>query len=167
MIPTLIFIVILSSFLVYLSISDIKSHEISFIVTLAALIFSVVYIIGLNLLHLNDYLPDLGNALKGLFVAGGLSGLLVLLTKEKALGSGDIFLFSIMGISLGFSNLLFGFLLAIYSAVFYGIFLAIKKKKFHGLEVPLVPFISFGIIGGILLSPILASYLAQFTILSI
>lgn len=169
MIIEVIFLIGLSFFLVYLSISDIKSHEIPFLASIAALVFSVVFIFIINITNLNsgEILPDLSNAFKGLIVGGGLAALVVILSGEKALGMGDIILFGIMGVSVGLPNLLIAFLLAVYSATFYGVFLAIKNNKFRGLEVPLVPFISFGIIGAILFSGYINDFLQRFTLLSI
>jgi prepilin signal peptidase PulO-like enzyme (type II secretory pathway) len=84
--------------------------------------------------------------LLGAVILGSIFQLIVLLTKEKGLGQGDVRLAIISGILVGMDNLVPWLYITIFSALIYGLVLAKKKKKFKGLKIPFVPFMVLGII---------------------
>jgi prepilin signal peptidase PulO-like enzyme (type II secretory pathway) len=96
-------------------------------------------------------------------VLGISSYALVYFSKENALGEGDVWLLILMGFILGTDKLILGMYLVLFSAAIFGILIAFKQKKLKGVRMPLVPFIVFGILGGILLYP---NYVFAFGILA-
>jgi len=142
-----IFVLLLGAVLLYLSVYDLKYKAIPLIPCILGLVLAGVFVILNTILYGDDFLlPTIPDAIAGGVVLATAVGALVYLTKEKAMGEGDIFLFGIMGISLGFSNLFTGFLICVWSATIYGVIVALIKRKFHRLQIPLVPFISLGIL---------------------
>lgn len=91
---------------------------------------------------------DLQYSLTSNLLAGAIGGVVVLaliaLSKGKGLGTGDIYLVVFMGITLGPVGLIISTQLAIYIATVVGLAYALKRKQFHGLIVPLVPFLFLG-----------------------
>ena len=141
------------SLLVYLSVFDLIYLEIPFYLSLglviAAIIFNFLILLAFNgrftvwpgndLVATTDYI--------GGVVAGGAIGLIVLATRERGMGKGDIYLATIMGLLLGFTlKLAIGAYIAIFSATIIGLSFAFAKKQLKGLKLPFVPFISAAII---------------------
>lgn len=92
------------------------------------------------------------NNMIGAIVLGSIFQLIVLISKEKALGQGDVRIALITGLLIGMSNLLEWGYITIFSALIYGLILAYKKKRFKGLKIPFVPFMVLGSMVVILLS---------------
>jgi|GEM_PF-4980434 len=69
---------------------------------------------------------------------------LIVLSRGKGLGSGDVFIVAIMGICFGGKGLFLSAQLAVWMGTIIGIAYAIVKRKFRGLIVPLVPFLFLG-----------------------
>ena len=82
----------------------------------------------------------------GTLTLGSIFQLIVLITKEKALGQGDVRIAIITGMIIGFNNLMFWGYITIFTALIYGFFLSYKKKRFKNLKLPLVPFMVLGIL---------------------
>jgi len=87
----------------------------------------------------------------GAIVLGSIFQLIVLISKEKALGQGDVRIALITGLLIGMSNLLEWGYITIFSALIYGLILTFKKKKFKSLKIPLLPFMVLGILSVLLL----------------
>jgi prepilin signal peptidase PulO-like enzyme (type II secretory pathway) len=85
----------------------------------------------------------LDNLLMGV-VAGGLIFSIIHLTKSKGMGQGDVFIAVIIGLVLGWSEAVSAFYVMVFSGALVGIIFALKQKKFHGLQIPLVPFMVLG-----------------------
>lgn len=66
---------------------------------------------------------------------------LIIFSRGKGLGSGDIYWFFFVGSSLGLVGLATTALLTIFSAAGVGIVFAIYKRRMRGEIIPLVPFI--------------------------
>ncbi len=139
----LVFITLVS--LAYLSWQDIKEQQISRNITLftvfLALLFNSIALIFF------DYEPAY-QALLG----GGILGFVflsyLLLTKEKALGMGDVYLFMLMGLLVGLQNIFLSLAIMVFSALLYSV---IKYKNLDlKQKIPLVPFITLGIFSTIL-----------------
>jgi prepilin signal peptidase PulO-like enzyme (type II secretory pathway) len=81
----------------------------------------------------------LGGIISALFIA-----LAVFFSKGKGMGEGDIWVICILGFLVGLDKSITGFYMMIISALFLGLVLSIKRKKFRGNAVPLVPFLVFG-----------------------
>lgn len=85
-------------------------------------------------------------------ILGSIFQLIVLISKEKALGQGDVRIAIITGLLIGFNNLIFWAYITVFSALIYGLFIANKKKKFKNLKIPFVPFMVLGTLVVILLN---------------
>jgi prepilin signal peptidase PulO-like enzyme (type II secretory pathway) len=78
------------------------------------------------------------------FLAGGFFLFLVLATKGEGMGGGDVKLGFLMGLVLGFSNLLLALFAAFVSGAIVGMLLiAFGKKKMKSM-IPFGPFLIFG-----------------------
>jgi leader peptidase (prepilin peptidase)/N-methyltransferase len=82
-------------------------------------------------------------------ILGGFVYLLVKVTKEKGMGSGDVLLAIFIGAMLGWPSTVGAGYVLILSAALVGLLFAYKKKKFKGLIIPLVPFMLLGYIVGV------------------
>jgi prepilin signal peptidase PulO-like enzyme (type II secretory pathway) len=105
----------------------------------SATIFSIIAII------LNNYqlvIPGIGGFI-GAFVAGLIIYLIVKSTKGSGMGEGDIYLMAFAGFVVGIDGLIPLFLISSVSGSIIGIIKALKIKKFHGVQIQFVPFISF------------------------
>ena len=84
------------------------------------------------------------NNMLGALILGSIFQLIVLMSKEKALGQGDVRVAIITGLLIGYTNILTWLYITIFTALIYGLILAYKKKKFKDLRIPFVPFMALG-----------------------
>ena len=77
--------------------------------------------------------------------------LTVLISKEKALGSGDIRIALISGFLIGSNNIRTWLYITVFCALTYGLILGYKKKKFKGLKIPFAPFMILGTVVSLLM----------------
>lgn len=153
----LIILIILLIPLILLAYKDFKTYEVDHYMSLILLILFSLFNISLFILKGNEfgisltekwsYLPY--QNLLGAVALGSIFQLLVLATKEKGLGQGDVRIAIICGLVIGFNNLIPWLYITIFSALAYGIFMAVKRKKFKGTKVPFLPFMILGIVGTI------------------
>lgn len=144
--------------LIYLSLHDSISLEIPFKETLALTIFLITLNIAIALTSipsfiLFDVIPIIGlNNLIGGFICATLVWIIIIATKNssQAIGEGEIYLGAIMGLSLGIDKLIVGLYLTIFSATIYAFIYCLRIAKFKDVKIPMVPFISIGIICSIL-----------------
>lgn len=73
-----------------------------------------------------------------------VSALIVLGTRGKGLGTADIAFFFVMGAVNGFPGTLNALYISVFSALLYSTAIAIQKKKFQGVQIPFIPFLSLG-----------------------
>ncbi|MFC1725044.1 prepilin peptidase [candidate division KSB1 bacterium] len=115
------------------------------------IIFGII--IGFSLLILKNgfyILPNIYGAGVG-FLLVVISGLLgKLLFKKEAIGGGDLYLTTMLGLYLGWKYIITAYFLSFLIAGFYSLYLIIKLKKLPiGHEIKLVPFLSLGGILGL------------------
>lgn len=100
---------------------------------------------GQKLFHGGWLSPVLGAAAgAGLMLAMGLAGRFVF--KKEAMGFGDVKLFAAAGTAAGFPGVFFVFLLTIFSAFFYIVFLVLRRKDIKNLLLPFGPFICLALL---------------------
>ena len=128
----------------YIAYKDFKTMEIDNLTSLVLMLFLIV--ITVILFFIPDYKDWAFQKLLGAIILGSVFQLIVLLTKEKGLGQGDVRLAIISGILVGMDNLIPWLYTTIFSALIYGLVLAKKKKKFKGLKIPFVPFMVLGMV---------------------
>lgn len=144
--------------LIFLAYKDFKTFEVDHYTSLILLILFSLFNISLFIVKGNEfgipltekwtYLPY--QNLLGAVALGSVFQLLVLLTKEKGLGQGDVRIAIICGLMLGFNNLIPWLYITIFTALGYGVGIAIKRKKFKGTKVPFLPFMILGIVGTVI-----------------
>lgn len=157
-----IFLLLTGLFLVltFLAYFDFKKMEVHNTTSLYLLISLAILNILLYLIFkdstgirvIGEWVYNPYNNMIGAIVLGSTFQLIVLISKEKALGQGDVRIALITGLLIGMSNLLEWGYITIFTALIYGLILAYKKKKFKGLKIPFVPFMVLGSMVVILLS---------------
>lgn len=145
------------SCLIYLAYVDIKKMEVHNAISMALLLFLSLINIFLffsksELQFSSSWIYVAYDNLLGALILGSLSQLIVLISKEKALGQGDVRMLLITGLLIGKNNLIVWGYLTVFSALAYGLTIAIKKKKFKNVKIPLLPFIVFSILITLLLA---------------
>ncbi len=81
--------------------------------------------------------------LMGLLIGGFFWGLIII-TKGKGMGGGDVKLGALMGLVLGFPGSLLALMLAFLSGAIFSIGLIILGKKHFGQSIPFGPFLVLG-----------------------
>lgn len=84
------------------------------------------------------------NLLIGALVGGGFIGLLVLITKGKGMGVGDIKLTFLLGFILGWQNMIVGLVSAFILGAVVGVLLIVSKTKKLKSSLPFGPFLVAG-----------------------
>jgi leader peptidase (prepilin peptidase)/N-methyltransferase len=155
------YLIILCIFLLlsYLAYFDFKKMEVHNTISLFLMIFLlllniVLYIWGdrdngIPISENYSYIPYL-NFFSALTI-GSVFQLVVIVSKEKALGLGDVRIGIIIGLLIGYDNLLLWLQITVFTALIYGLYIASKKGKIKGIRIPFVPFMVLGCIGSILL----------------
>lgn len=133
--------------LIYLAYEDLKSQEISRDLTIFILLINVIYHIA-SIYFQNDVICNLNfcfdaySSLLGGLVLGVIPLTIVLITKEKGMGIGDLFLFIIMGLLVGIDFCVLAMSITIFLAILYSV---IKNKGIDMKKrIPLIPFIAVG-----------------------
>ncbi len=81
--------------------------------------------------------------LKSFSIYGIIPAILLLLLKaiKNNIGSGDIIIFTLLGLFLGINEIIQIMFVAFLLAAFYGIFILVYERKDKGYRLPFVPFI--------------------------
>lgn len=116
------------------------------------IILFLIFKNDLDIKLIGDWIYNPYNNMLGALILGSIFQLIVLLTKEKALGQGDVRIAIITGLLIGITNIIYWVYITVFTALIYGLILASKKKKFKGLRIPFVPFMVLGIITVVLIS---------------
>jgi len=131
----LVFGFLISSFLVVIFIYDLKHYLIPDKVIYPAIILTFFY---------NLILWDLRSPTMAAFGAAGFFLAIVLVSRGKWMGIGDIKLAFLMGLILGWPNILVALFFAFFSGAIIGIGLVLANKKSFKSEVPFGPFLIAG-----------------------
>lgn len=135
----------------FLAYKDFKTMEVDNVVSLILLI--ALLLVNLILFFFNIQFGEIAlRNLLGAICLGTVFQLIVLSTKEKGLGQGDVRIAIISGLMVGFNNLVLWTYITVFSALIYGSILAVRKKQFRGLKIPFVPFMALGTIVILVLS---------------
>jgi prepilin signal peptidase PulO-like enzyme (type II secretory pathway) len=139
-----VFYLVLASFFMVIFIYDLKHYLIPDAVVFSAILTSGVWYL-ISGLFLDLYTKQ--EMLSILYAALGAAVfflILVLITKGRGMGVGDIKLAFLMGLVLGWPRILVALAFAFFSGALIGLLLiALNKKKFKS-EVPFGPFLATG-----------------------
>ena len=130
---------IIASCLIVIFVYDLKHYiipdEVIYPATAIALIFNFQFLISNQFLIFKEtILGAAGAALFFLF--------LVLVSKGRWMGAGDIKLAFLMGLVLGWPDILIGLFLAFFSGAIIGVGLMIAGKKKFSSKIPFGPFLT-------------------------
>ena len=139
----LIFIALFAIILIYISIIDIKSLSIGLKELIILLIFTITYFTFKLFFSGNMVLFDI---FKGIIFSLLFFLIIILLTKNKGIGIGDMIFFSLCSINIGFINSLEAILIAFILGMIYSIFLILLRKANLKTKLPFIPFLSIGIL---------------------
>lgn len=146
---------IVTTLLFYLAVFDILTFSIParfvFMATLAVVVLNVVVLV-MRMINrpLVELLP-MGyphNLMVGVVSAVAI-WTLILVTKQKGMGVGDIYIALMIGLALGWPLMVSAFYITIFSGTAAGLVYALYKKRWRGLQVPLVPFLLLGYVGAL------------------
>ena len=147
---------------IYFAYYDLLYWEVDFKSVIIALIFFVI----LNVINFFFPIPFLGNTLDNLLGGMFLAGLIYIvfkLSKGGGMGEGDIYLFGLSGLMLGFLGGLFALVITSVSGSIIGVLIAIiKHKNIRGTKIQLAPYIAFGTIVVFLFKYIFTNWIFRF-----
>lgn len=134
----LIFNLVISSFFIIIFVYDLKHYIIPDKVVFPAIGIAFVYdLLKSDFQWKSDFLISAVGA-------SGFFFLIVLISRGKGMGIGDIKLAFLMGLFLGWPNIIAALFLAIFLGAIMGIGLIISGKKTLKSEVPFGPFLTIG-----------------------
>jgi len=148
-----------SCFLIVIFVFDLKHYLILNKVLYPAIIISFIFIIGNHFINqLNLSLPSPQSGLAALLVASGFFLFLVLISKNQWMGWGDVKLAVLMGLILGWPNILLALFLSFLSGAIVGISLILFGKKGLKSQIPFGPFLVGSTLWLMLVAPCLPNW---------
>ncbi len=146
----LFFLFYIASTLIIIFIYDLKHYLIPEVVLLPAVAITFIY-------QLLNFKLQILPYLLATFIAGGIFYLMYWLSKEKAMGFGDVELVVLMGFLLSWPNLI----LALFLAFFFGAIIGLALMIFEGKKLKsLIPFGPF-LIAGTFIAMFFGNYIIQ------
>ncbi len=150
----IVFLMVISGGLFYLSYYDFIKMEVHNIVSMSLMILLLliniilykIYGLDSSVVLFNGYIFNPLSNLLGALILGSIFQLVVILSKEKALGQGDVRIAIIAGLLIGQNNFGIWLYVTIFSALFYGLIVARERRKIRGLHIPFVPFMILGVL---------------------
>lgn len=127
--------------LAILFLTDLKKMLIPDRIVLPAIAISLIYLIVTAILKSTEAL--VGGILMGLLI-GGFFYSLILITKGKGMGGGDVKLGALMGLGLGFPASLVAVTAAFLTGAVYAVILILLGKKRFGEHIAFGPFLVMG-----------------------
>jgi leader peptidase (prepilin peptidase)/N-methyltransferase len=128
---------LLATILLVISVVDLKKSVIYDGYTLAAIALAIVFAWQQDL--------SLPSVLWGVLLSGGFFALLVIGSRERWMGAGDIGLGIVMGIAAGFPGVVIGLVIAFVGGSIVGILLLALRRKTLKTAIPFGPFLAAGI----------------------
>jgi prepilin signal peptidase PulO-like enzyme (type II secretory pathway) len=165
---TFYYLVILGSLMVIL-VYDFLYMEIPGVVLWPAIVFSI----GFKLLMDWTKIGNVGSPMDGVTYSGVLAAflafafffMLVSVSKEKWMGMGDAYLVILLGLIIGWPEIILGLFLAFLFGSVWGLVLIAAKKKNLKSQIPFAPFLILGTIVTLFFyGPIISWYTGLFTL---
>jgi len=139
---TFLYYLIMSSFLIVVFVYDLKHLLIPDLVIYPAIVISFLYHL-LGAIRLGNF-ESLTGPLISAFSASLFFLAIVLISRGKWMGIGDIGLAFLMGLVLSWPNIFVALMLAFFVGAIIGIGLILRGKKSLKSEIPFGPFLVFG-----------------------
>jgi len=152
---SLIYYWTIASFLIVIFVYDLKHYIIPdkaiYPAIIIAFIFRFFEVLSFNYWSLSGvfsfgiaaFEPMFSPILSAVFASGFFLAI-VLISKGQWMGVGDIKLAFLMGLMLGWPNILIALFLAFFIGALVGVFLILKNKKTFKSEIPFGPFLILG-----------------------
>ena len=134
------YLLLISCFLIIIFVYDLKYYLVADKIVYSAIVITFLYDIYLMLV--SGELWILTTSIAIAFGVGGFFLLLVLVSKERWMGMGDVKIGVLMGLFFGPFQFLTAFILAFASGALVSIVLLILKKKNLKSEIPFGPFLT-------------------------
>ena len=134
----LIYYFIIVSFLIIIFVYDLKHYIIPDRIIYPGIIISLLYLLAAAAAAYDSLFSYFLSA----FIASGFFLALVLVSEGKWMGLGDVKLSFLMGLILGWPNILFALFLSFLSGAVIGIGLIIFGKKGFKSQIPFGPFLA-------------------------
>lgn len=138
--------------LVILFLTDLRKMLIPDRITYPAILVSLVYTVLIGLWQA---------ILMGILIAGFFM-LLIIITRGKGMGGGDVKLGALMGLALGFPNSMLALVLAFLSGAILALLLIVLGKKRFGQTLPFGPFLVLGALTALFWGKEIISWYLQF-----
>lgn len=137
------FLILISCFLIVIFVYDLLHFIIPEEMIWPAIILAILYLCISP--FLSSYFLPLTSSLIGATIAAGFITLLVLITRGKGMGVGDIKLGFLLGLLNPYPLTFFSLFIAFGLGAILGIFLILMKKKTFKSAIPFGPFLIIGI----------------------
>ena len=134
--PFTIYYLLITCFLIVIFVYDLKHYIIPDKVIFPAILISFLFLLTTNSLLFNSILSAFGASFFFL--------LIYLISQGQWLGFGDVKLSFLMGLHLGFPNILVALFSAFFTGAVIGLILIAQSKKTLKSRVPFGPFLVFG-----------------------
>ena len=149
----------LISCLIVIFVSDLKNHLISDYILLALFTFSLLF----HLTNSNQFQLFLTNFIPSALIVALPIFLIYFISKEKAMGLGDVYLVAIMGFLLGWKAGYIALYIAFVTGAIFGLIAILLKNKKLKSKVAFGPFLVIGTVtmlfwGGKILEMIMKIY---------
>lgn len=129
-----VFYTIIFSILIVVAVHDLKTQYIPQEFVILAVVLLLIF--GS---HFGGF--SYRNMLYGGLIGGGVPAILVLVSREKWMGSGDIGVGLVLGLIVGFPVAIFGFFLACLLGSIVGLIYVYLKKKTIKVSMPFAPYL--------------------------
>lgn len=134
---SIIYYLLFISALIVIFVTDLKYQIIPDEVIFPTIALTIIFQIINHRLELIDVINPIASGLgAGLFFLA-----LVLLTRGRGMGVGDVKLVFLMGLLLGFPKIIVAFYLAFLTGAILGVILILLGKKRFGQKIPFAPFL--------------------------
>jgi len=136
-----LFFLLVICFLLVIFVYDLKHYLIPDKIVYPAIIITLLNL-GAKLLRIEELSSQIYTPLLAALLSSGFFLFLVLISKGKWLGLGDVKLAGLMGLILGWPNILLALFLAFMSGAIVGITLIVAGKKTMKSQIPFGPFLA-------------------------
>jgi prepilin signal peptidase PulO-like enzyme (type II secretory pathway) len=134
-----IFLLFCLTILIFIFFYDILFYSIDDRVLVPAIIIIFAFIAIINQ---QNIFPDFKSAIIGALIPTIFFGIQILISKGKWLGSGDLRIGVIMGLILGFPNIIIGLFISYLLGSLLGLIIYIKKGYIKNIKIPFGPFLT-------------------------
>jgi prepilin signal peptidase PulO-like enzyme (type II secretory pathway) len=138
------FLYFISCLLIIIFVYDLKHYLVADNIIYSAIIISFLFNVFLWIFTNN--FPVFIWSIVAAILAGGFFEIIVLISKEKWMGKGDVLIGILMGLILGWPMTIVGLLLAFLIGAIVSLVLLILKKKKMKSQIPFGPFLVLGIL---------------------